>query len=149
MTSAAQNRLCLSSLLMAERSGASVSEDELCEKCIIKQLLKFGFRMISWIIKTSCLCYLPKPKAEADNTNLGFDNSWYHAQPHPVIVYCWIPWVLFLTYCFPSRHKMFISNIYFKKTITEYSSINFKRNDKESWSLKLIKLSWREFILPK
>ena len=28
-------------------SFASVSEDELCEKCIIKQLLKFGFRMIS------------------------------------------------------------------------------------------------------
>ena len=28
-------------------SFASVSEDELCEKCIIKQLLKFGFCMIS------------------------------------------------------------------------------------------------------
>ena len=27
------------------------------------------------IIKTSCPCYLPKPKAEADNTDLGFDNS--------------------------------------------------------------------------
>ena len=45
---------------MAERF-ASVSEDELCEKCIIKQL--------------SCLCYLPKPSASADNTDLGFDNS--------------------------------------------------------------------------
>ena len=42
---------------------ASVSEDELREKCIIKQLLN------------SCLCYLPKPKALADNTDLGFDNS--------------------------------------------------------------------------
>ena len=42
--------------------------------------------MISWIIKTSCLCYLPKPKAEADNTDLGFDNSWYHAQPHPLMI---------------------------------------------------------------
>ena len=30
---------------------------------------------------------LSKPKAEADNTDLGFDNSWYHAQPHPIIVY--------------------------------------------------------------
>ena len=49
--------------------------------------------MISWIIKTSCLCYLPKPKAEADNTDLGFDNSWYHAQPHPIIVYYQgVPW---------------------------------------------------------
>ena len=26
------------------------------------------------------LCYLPKPKAEADNTDLGFDNSRYHAK---------------------------------------------------------------------
>ena len=57
---------------MAERF-ASVSEDELCEKCIIQQFIEFGFRMISWIIKTLCLCYLPKPKAEADNTDLGFD----------------------------------------------------------------------------
>ena len=24
----------------------------------------------------------------ADNTDLGFDNSWYHAQPHPIIAYC-------------------------------------------------------------
>ena len=71
---------------MAERF-ASVSEDELYEKCIIKTIIEFGFHMISWIIKTSCLSYLPKPKAEADNTDLGFDNSWYHAQPHPIIVY--------------------------------------------------------------
>ena len=56
---------------------------KMCNKTIIE----FGFRMISWIIKTSCLCYLPKPKAEVDNTDLGFDNSWYHAQPYPIIVY--------------------------------------------------------------
>ena len=43
---------------MAERF-ASVSEDELCEKCIV----------------TSRLCYLPQPLALADNTDLGFDNS--------------------------------------------------------------------------
>ena len=43
--------------------------------------------MISWIIKTSCLYYLPQPYASADNTDLGFDDSWYHAQPHPIIVY--------------------------------------------------------------
>ena len=65
---------------MAERF-ASVSEDELCEKCIIR------LSMTSWIIKTSCLCYLPQPSASADNTDLGFDNSRYHAQPHPIIVY--------------------------------------------------------------
>ena len=26
--------------------------------------------------------------ASADNTDLGFDNSWYHAQPHPIIICC-------------------------------------------------------------
>ena len=51
-----------------------------------KTIIEFGFRMISWIIKTSCLCYLPQPSASADNTDLAFDNSWYHAQPHPIIV---------------------------------------------------------------
>ena len=72
---------------MAERF-ASVSEDELCEKCIIKQLLNSVFAcyhiMLSYI---SCLCYLPQPSASADNTDLGFDNSRYHAQPHPIIDY--------------------------------------------------------------
>ena len=43
-----------------------------------KTIIEFGFRMISWIIKTSCLCYLPSE----GNTDLGFDNSWYHAQPY-------------------------------------------------------------------
>ena len=52
-----------------------------------KTIIVFGFRMISWIIITSCLCYQPQPSASADNTDLGFDNSWYHAQPHPIIVY--------------------------------------------------------------
>ena len=37
------------------------------------------------IIKTSCLYYLPQPSASADNTDLGFDNSWYLAQPHPIL----------------------------------------------------------------
>ena len=31
-------------------------------------------------------CYMPQPSASADNTDLGFDKSWYHAQPHPIIV---------------------------------------------------------------
>ena len=52
-----------------------------------KTIVEFSFRMISWIIKTLCLCYLPQPSTSADNTDLGFDNSWYHAQPHPIIVY--------------------------------------------------------------
>ena len=49
-----------------------------------KTMIEFGFRMISWIIKTSCLCYPTQPSA--DDTDLGFDNSWYHAQPHAIIV---------------------------------------------------------------
>ena len=57
------------------------------KKMYNKTIIEFGFRMISWIIKTSCLCYLLHPSASADNTDLGFDNSWYHAQPHPIIVY--------------------------------------------------------------
>ena len=51
-----------------------------------KTIIEFGFRMILLIIKTSCLCYLPQPSASADNTDLGFDNSWYHAQPHPITI---------------------------------------------------------------
>ena len=71
---------------MAERF-ASVSEHELCEKMYNKTIIELGFRMISQIIKTSCLCYLPQPSGSADNADLGFDNSRYHAQPHPIIVY--------------------------------------------------------------
>ena len=52
-----------------------------------KTIIEFVFRTISWLMKTLCLCYLPQPSASADNTDLGFDNSWYHAQPHPIIVY--------------------------------------------------------------
>ena len=33
------------------------------------------------------MCYPPQPSASADNTNLGLDNSRYHAQPHPIIAY--------------------------------------------------------------
>ena len=55
---------------MAERF-ASVSEYELCEKCIMKQLLNSVF---AWYHELS------KPR-------VCFDNSWYHVQPHPIIVY--------------------------------------------------------------
>ena len=53
-----------------------------------KTIIEFGFRMISWIIKTSRLCYLPQPSASADNTDLTvLIIHWYHAQPHPIIVH--------------------------------------------------------------
>ena len=39
---------------------------KMCNKTIIE----FGFRMTSWIIKTSCLCYLPKPKALIIHDNM-------------------------------------------------------------------------------
>ena len=53
-----------------------------------KTTIEFGFRMISWIIKTSCLCY---------NTDHGFDNSWYHAQPHPIISLLGVPVISYLS----------------------------------------------------
>ena len=72
---------------MAERF-ASVSEDELCEKCIIKQLLNSVFAWYHELSKPRvCVINLPQPSALADNTDLGFDNSWYHGQPHLIIVY--------------------------------------------------------------
>ena len=37
-----------------------------------KTIIEFGFRMIWWIIKTSCLRYLPRPSASADNTDTRF-----------------------------------------------------------------------------
>ena len=58
---------------MAERF-ASVSEDELCEKCTIKQLLdEVEHDIMNY--QNRGLCYLPKPMAEADNTDTRFDNS--------------------------------------------------------------------------
>ena len=38
-------------------------------------------------VKNVCEHYLPQPLASVVNTDLGFDNSWYHALPHPIIVY--------------------------------------------------------------
>ena len=35
-----------------------------------KTIIEFGFRMISRMIKTSCLCYLPQPSSSVDNTDL-------------------------------------------------------------------------------
>ena len=67
-------------------------------------IIEFGFRMISWLIKPSCLCYLPS--ASADNTDLGFDNSWYHTQPCLLIDCCIcfssrsLHLILFLFFCF-------------------------------------------------
>ena len=56
-----------------------------------------AFIMVSstsaWLLSPlECLYYLPQPSALADNTDFGCDNSWYHAQPHPIIVYynCYI-----------------------------------------------------------
>ena len=55
---------------MAERF-ASVSEDELCEKCRIKQLLdEVEHDIMNY--QNRGLCYLPKPKAEADTKDTRF-----------------------------------------------------------------------------
>ena len=45
-----------------------------------------GFRMISRVIQTS-VKVTRLSFALADNFHLGLNNSKYHAQPHPIIVY--------------------------------------------------------------
>ena len=50
-----------------------------------KTVIEFGFRMMSWIIKPR-VC-------------LGFDNSWYHAQPHPIIVHYYTSHSLWKIWC--------------------------------------------------
>ena len=50
----------------------------LFKKCIIKQLLNSVF---AWYHELS------KPRVCIINTDLGFDNSWYHAQPHPILLF--------------------------------------------------------------
>ena len=47
-----------------------------CRYCIYH--VKFNVCLVTKPLGVCYLCY---------NTDLGFDNSWYHAQPHPTIVY--------------------------------------------------------------
>ena len=108
---------------------ASVSEDELCQKMYNKTIIEFGFCMISWIIKTLCLYYLPQPSASGDNTDLGFDNSWYHAQPHPIIVYLFI-------------YNNFICNNQYKKAaIREELNPHVRRPPHPGWGVLAYKHS--------
>jgi hypothetical protein len=51
-----------------------------------KTIIGFGCRMISRIIQTS-VYVIRLSFASADNIALGLNNSWYHAQPHPIIAY--------------------------------------------------------------
>ena len=65
------------------------------------------------------LCYLPQPSASADNTDLGFDNSWYHAKTE-----FWITVLLYIfhiihpqkqmrsvrPFCFWGEHSKGLSN---------------------------------------
>ncbi len=51
-----------------------------------KTIIGFGFRMILRIIQTS-VNVIHLSFASADNIDLGLNNSWYHAHPHPIIVY--------------------------------------------------------------
>ena len=69
---------------MAERF-ASISEVELCEKCLIKQY--YWIRSSHDIMNYQNLVSVLSASASADNTDHGYDNSWYHAQPNPIIVY--------------------------------------------------------------
>ena len=52
-----------------------------------KTIIEFGFRMISWIIKRRVCVICRNRRLRQITQTRGFDNSWYHAQPHPIIVY--------------------------------------------------------------
>ena len=69
---------------------ASVSEDELCEKCVIKHLLNSVFAWYHELSKPRVCVIMPQPSASADNTDLGFDNSWYYANfvTNDIIIGC-------------------------------------------------------------
>jgi hypothetical protein len=51
-----------------------------------KTIIRFGFRMTSRIIQTSVIV-IRLSFASANNIDLGLNNSWCHAQPHPIVVY--------------------------------------------------------------
>ena len=62
----------------------------------LKQLFFLSYKVNTDAVKngslwlprsTSCLFYRPRPKAEAADIDLGFDNSEFHVQPHPITVY--------------------------------------------------------------
>ena len=65
----------------------SVSEDEVCEICMRKQLLNSVFAWYHELSKPRVCVICLSLRLRADNSDLGFDNSWYHAQPHPIIVF--------------------------------------------------------------
>ena len=62
------------------------------------QIFSSGWLISSWIINEFekhniknypdlGQCYPPEPSASADNIDLDLGNSWYHAQPHPIIIW--------------------------------------------------------------
>ena len=68
-----------------------------------KTIIEFGFPMISWIIKTEvCVICLSLRLRQIIQTR-GFDNSWYHTQPHPIIVY-YHSKQIFLSFHWPRAH---------------------------------------------
>ena len=91
---------------MAERF-ASVSEDELCEKCTIKQLLNSVFAWYHELSKPR-VCSICLSLRLWQITDLGFDNSWYHAQPRPITAYYRL---VFLSIC---RLRKFASVLSFQ-----------------------------------
>ena len=42
-----------------------------------KTIIEFGFRMMSWIIKTSCLYYLPQPLVQGHVSEKSFSWAFY------------------------------------------------------------------------
>ena len=88
-----------------------------------KTIIEFGFRVISWISKTSCLCYL---RLRQITQTRGFDNSWYLVQPNPIIVWYttnfsysdhdWLFYsIAWYKMEYPTSHLYFLTLVYTEK----------------------------------
>ena len=76
----------------------------LFEKCIIKQLLNSVFAWYHELSKPRVCVICRSRRLRQITQTRGFDNSWYHAQPHPIIVY-------YLVYFQPTQHRRFFRNL--------------------------------------
>ena len=84
--------------------------------------------------QTSCLCYLPKPKAEADNWDLGIDNSWYHAQTHSITANCRLSSVAGKNYC--RKRALGYSIIFFIFHWGHFNASRKSHKSTHSWGLQ-------------
>ena len=54
---------------------------------MISRIIQTSVDVIRLSFRLRLITLTSRPKAEPDNIDRGHDNSWYHAQPNPTIVY--------------------------------------------------------------